>query len=250
MRKGLMKQCMTGLTLSTLLAMSIQTIYAATHQVAPYTSTQMMLKNMTPAQALQRLMEGNNRFVHNQTIQRNLLSQAKVTGLKGQFPSAVILSCMDSRGSPELIFDQGLGDVFSVRVAGNVIDSDQLGGIEFATKAIGSKLVVVMGHTRCGAVKGACQGVKLGNLTQLLDKIQPAVQIIKNQSNGKVNCDDYHVIDNIAKQNVIDMMKNIEEQSSIIHDMAANKQIMIIGAMHYLETGKVVFFDENGNEIK
>ena len=119
---------------------------------------------------LKRLIEGNARFVNNKPIQRNLLQQAKVSSLKGQFAPAVILSCMDSRGSPELIFDQGLGDIYSVRVAGNVVDTDQMGGMEYATKLMNSKLIMVMGHTQCGAVRGACQNVQLGNLTDLHNK--------------------------------------------------------------------------------
>lgn len=238
-----------------ILPLFLFSIFSITHGAPPatpipsYTSTKEMLVNMSPDQALRRLEEGNSRFIENKSVQRNLLAQAKTTSL-GQFPSAVILSCMDSRGSAELIFDQGLGDIFSVRVAGNIIDSDQLGGMEFATKLMGSKLIVVMGHTRCGAVKGSCQGAELGNLTQLLQKIQPAVQTIKDQKNGKINCDDYHVIDQIAKQNVLDMIKSTKEQSPIIRDLLDNKKIMIVGAMHDLATGMVSFFDENGNEIR
>lgn len=248
-----MKKWIMFLSLSTLFfTMPIQSTFATTSHIviAPYTSTKGMLEKITPEDSLKRLIEGNKRFIHNKPIQRNLLAQTKATSLKGQFASAVILSCMDSRGSPELIFDQGLGDIFSVRDAGNVIDSDQLGGMEFATKVMGSKLIVVMGHTKCGAVKGACQGVQLGNLTQLLNKIQPAVQEVKNKVNGQINCDDYHVVDEIAKQNVIDMIKDIKAQSSIVNNMIQNKKVMIVGAMHDLQTGKVEFFDENGNEIK
>jgi carbonic anhydrase len=213
---------------------------------ASYHSTKETLQNTTPNGALKQLMEGNARFVNNKPIQRNLLQQAKITSLKGQFPVTVILSCMDSRGSPELIFDQGLGDVFSVRVAGNVVDTDQIGGMEYATKAIGSKLIVVMGHTQCGAVKGACQNVQLGNLTELLDKIQPAVAIVKNKSKGKIDCSNYKTVDAIAKQNVREMMQQIKDKSSIIRDQINNKQVLLVGAMHDLHSGKVVFFDENG----
>lgn len=214
---------------------------------APYHSTKETLQNITPTMALKRLIEGNGRFVNNKPIQRNLLQQAKVGSLKGQYPAAVILSCMDSRGSPELIFDQGLGDVFSVRVAGNVVDTDQIGGMEFATKAVGSKLIVVMGHTQCGAIRGACQNVQLGNLTELLDKIQPAVTKVKDATNGSIDCGNNKTIDEIAKQNVIDMMRLIKEKSSIINDQINNKQVLMVGAMHDLHSGKVVFFDEAGN---
>jgi len=239
MRKGLV-----SIFLSLVIACPL---FAATS--ASYTSTKESLQNITPQAELARLKQGNTRFVTNKPIQRNFLQQAKVTSLNGQFPGAVILSCMDSRGSPELIFDQGLGDVFSVRVAGNVVDSDQLGGMEYATKVIGSKLVVVMGHTQCGAVKGACQNVELGNLTSLLGKIQPAVSKIKDAAHGNIDCANYKTVDQIAKQNVIDVMKQVEANSNIIHDQISHKQVLLVGAMHDLQSGKVVFFDENGNNL-
>ena len=214
--------------------------FAAT---SSYTSTKETQQNITPQGELNRLKEGNTRFVSNKPIQRDLLQQAKITS-KGQFPAAVILSCMDSRGSPELIFDQGLGDVFSVRVAGNVVDTDQLGGMEYATKVVGSKLIVVMGHTSCGAVKGACEKAELGNLTALLEKIQPAVSKVKDP-----DCADKQIVDQIAKQNVIDMMKKIEADSSVIQNQINNKQVLLVGAMHDLQSGKVIFFDDNGNKL-
>lgn len=223
---------------------------ASKAQTAPYTSTQATLQSITPAAELKRLMAGNTRFMSNKPVQRNLLQQAKTTSLKGQFPAAVILSCMDSRGSPELIFDQGLGDVFSVRVAGNVSDTDQIGGMEFATKAIGSKVIMVMGHTQCGAVRGACQDVQLGNLTELLNKIKPAVKQVKEAANANIDCSNDTTVDDIAKQNVINVMKQIEEKSPLIHDQIKNKQVLMVGAMHDLRSGKVRFFDANGNELK
>ena len=238
------------LTISICFLMTVPT-FAATPATNPsYHSTKDTLKNITPDAELKRLMEGNTRFVNNKPIQRNLLQQAKVTSLQGQFPGAVILSCMDSRGSPELIFDQGLGDVFSIRVAGNVVDTDQLGGLEFATKVTGSKLIVVMGHTKCGAIKGACENVKLGNLTDLLAKIQPAVATVKNATNTNLDCSNYKTVKDIAKQNVLDMMQEIKNKSSIINDLLNNKQIRMVGAMHDLHSGKVVFFDETGNDTK
>lgn len=252
MRKGQLKIFLKNVSLFILLTTSMQVIGATpsvTPEITHYTSTKHTLEKITPEQALKKLIEGNKRFVNNTPIQRNLINQAKVTSLHGQFPSAVILSCMDSRGSPELIFDQGLGDIFSVRVAGNVVDRDQLGGMEYATKVVGSKLIVVMGHANCAAVKGACGNVELGHLTQLMNKIKPAVQLIQNQMTDKLNCDDSHVVDKIAKQNVLDMMKDIEAQSSMIHEMVGNKKIMIVGAMHELQSGKVIFFNENGNEL-
>ena len=129
---------------------------------------------MTPRKALQFLQEGNNRFINNLKANRNLLEQVNETR-DGQWPFATILSCIDSRTSAELIFDQGLGDIFSVRIAGNIVNTDILGSMEFACKVAGSKLIVVLGHSKCGAVKGACDHVEMGNLTELLSKIQPAV---------------------------------------------------------------------------
>jgi carbonic anhydrase len=196
---------------------------------------------LNPEQALQRLIKGNKRFVDNKLIQYNLLQQAKVTSIKGQFPSSLILSCMDSRGSSELIFNQGIGDIFSVRIAGNIIDADQLGGMEYATQVIGTKLIVIMGHTQCGAVAGACKETQLGNLTQLLAKIKPAVHVIKHQSPQHFTCDEVSTIDAIAKQNVIDMMHEVMKHSPLIREKVLHKKVMLAGAMHDLHSGKVVF---------
>lgn len=244
-----MKRQLASILMSSLIVSSPS--FAAQEKVhtAPYTATKETQQNITPQGELKRLKEGNARFVSNKPIQRDLLQQAKITSMKGQFPAAVILSCMDSRGSPELIFDQGLGDVFSVRVAGNVVDTDQIGGMEYATKVVGSKLIMVMGHTQCGAVKGACDNVKLGLLTQLLNKIQPAVMKVKEAANASPDCNNKKTVDEIAKQNVLDMMRDIEAKSSVIHDQISNKQVIMVGAMHDLSSGKVMFFDENGNSI-
>ena len=209
-----------------------------------YTQTSDTQKSMTPDKALQMLKEGNNRFIQGKSKARDLLQQAKLTNKKGQYPFAVILSCMDSRGSPEIIFDQGIGDVFSVRLAGNVLDRDQLGGLEYATKAIGSHLIVVMGHTRCGAVSGACSKVELGNLTQLLQKIDPAIAAVKLKKQAKtLNCQDPQIIDDIAKQNILDVIQAINKESKIIHDLIASGAVRIVGAMHDLHTGEVTFID-------
>jgi carbonic anhydrase len=245
MRKPFIALVISSLLVSPILAASEKAV-----KTAPYTSTKETLQNITPEGELKRLMAGNARFANNGAIQRNLLQQAKATNVKGQFPAAVILSCMDSRGSPELIFDQGLGDVFSVRVAGNVVDVDQLGGMEYATKAIGTKLIVVMGHTSCGAVKGACQNVQLGNLTDLLNKIQPAVSKVKDAAKGDIDCDNAKTVDDVAKQNVLDMMQEVTDKSPIIKDLISNKKVLIVGAMHDLHTGKVTFFDDTGTTLK
>ncbi len=208
-----------------------------------YTQTSESQKDMTADKALQMLKDGNARFVNGTGKNRDLVAQAKLTGTKGQYPFAVILSCMDSRGSPELLFDQGIGDVFSVRLAGPVLDADQLGGMEFATKVIGSKLIVVMGHTRCGAVAGACAGVQMGNLTQLLDKINPAVAAVKKAHQGKLDCNDTNMVNEIAKQNVKDLIAEIKAKSKVINDLVNSGNVKIVGAMQDVETGKVTFIE-------
>lgn len=197
---------------------------------------------MTPRKAMEFLQEGNNRFIKNLKIDRNLLSQVNETR-EGQWPFATILSCIDSRTSAELIFDQGLGDVFSIRIAGNIVNTDILGSMEFACKVAGSKLIVVLGHSKCGAVKGACDHVEMGNLTELLSKIQPAVyqeSITKSDRNSKNS----HFVENVAKINVKRNVKNIIERSFILEQMVENGEIGVIGAMHNIETGKVTFYPD------
>jgi len=209
-----------------------------------YTQTSESQKSMTADKGLQILKEGNARFVNGTIKNRNFLNQVKLTHTKGQYPFAIILSCMDSRGSSELIFDQGIGDIFSIRVAGNVLDADQLGGLEFATKAVGSHLIVVMGHTSCGAVAGTCSGVKLGNLTQLLQKIQPALDVVKQtKKNQRLNCHDNKIIDEIAKQNVLMIVQKVKKESKVISDLIATGDVRVVGAMHNLQTGEVAFFE-------
>jgi carbonic anhydrase len=197
---------------------------------------------MTPRRALEFLQEGNNRFVKNLKIDRNLLSQVNDTR-EGQWPFATILSCIDSRTSAELIFDQGLGDIFSVRIAGNIVNTDILGSMEFACKVAGSKLIVVLGHSKCGAVKGACDHVEMGNLTELLSKIQPAVYQEKSTKEDRTSKNGSFV-ENVAKINVKRSVKNIIERSFILEQMVENGEIGVIGAMHNIETGKVTFYTD------
>ncbi len=196
--------------------------------------------NMTPKKALEFLKEGNKRFMNNLMSNRDLLQQANET-VNGQWPFATILSCIDSRTSAELIFDQGLGDIFSVRIAGNIVNTDILGSMEFACKVAGSKLIVVLGHTKCGAVKGACDHVEMGNLTELLSKIQPAVYEEKVTTTER-NSTNSTFVENVSEINVKRSVKNIMERSSILKQMVDNGEIGIIGAMHNLETGEVVFY--------
>ena len=197
---------------------------------------------MTPRKALEFLKEGNNRFVSNLKAHRNLLEQVNETR-DGQWPFATVLSCIDSRTSAELIFDQGLGDIFSVRIAGNIVNTDILGSMEFACKVAGSKLIVVLGHSKCGAVKGACDYVEMGNLTELLSKIQPAVYQEKatTKDRSSKNSD---FVENVAEINVKRNVKNIIERSFVLEQMLEEGQIGIVGAMHDIESGKVIFYDE------
>jgi carbonic anhydrase len=205
------------------------------------TLTKEMQSAITPSVALEILKDGNKRFVSNLKINRNLLQQANETS-DGQHPFAVILSCIDSRTSAELIFDQGLGDVFSVRIAGNIVNEDILGSMEFGCKVAGAKIIVVLGHTKCGAVKGACDNVALGNLTRLIAKIKPAVDQEsvtaenRNSSNGVF-------VENVAELNVSLSVKNILLKSPIIADMVKNGDIGIVGGIHDIATGEVKFFE-------
>ncbi|MFN3754002.1 carbonic anhydrase family protein [Flavobacterium sp.] len=199
--------------------------------------------SISPRQALEILKNGNNRFVSNLQAHRNLLEQVNDTR-DGQWPFATILSCIDSRTSAELIFDQGLGDIFSVRIAGNIVNTDILGSMEFACKVAGSKLIVVLGHSKCGAVKGACDHVEMGNLTELLSKIQPAVYQEKETQDNR-NASNPSFVENVAEINVKRNVKNIIERSFILEQMIEKGEIGIVGAMHNIETGEVVFYEDS-----
>ena len=205
------------------------------------TLTKEMQSAITPSVALEILKDGNKRFVSNLKINRNLLQQANETS-DGQHPFAVILSCIDSRTSAELIFDQGLGDVFSVRIAGNIVNEDILGSIEFGCKVAGAKIIVVLGHTKCGAVKGACDNVALGNLTGLIAKIKPAVDEESVTSENR-NSSNGVFVENVAELNVSLSVKNILLKSPIIADMVKNGDIGIVGGIHDIATGEVNFFE-------
>ncbi len=195
--------------------------------------------NLTPRMSLEILKEGNDRFVKNLKKQRNLLDQINDTR-DGQWPFATILSCIDSRTSAELIFDQGLGDIFSVRIAGNIVNTDIIGSMEFACRVAGSKLIVVLGHTACGAIKGACDHVEMGNLTELLSKIQPAVyQEVKTKKNR--DSSNAIFVDNVANINVKRSAEHIIERSYILEQMLEAGTIGVVGAMYNVQTGKVAF---------
>lgn len=199
-------------------------------------------EKLTPRMALEILKEGNNRFINNLKAQRNLLEQVNDTRA-GQWPFATILSCIDSRTSAELIFDQGLGDIFSVRIAGNIVNTDIIGSMEFACKLAGSKLIVVLGHSNCGAVKGACDHVEMGNLTELLSKLQPAVYQEKATKDNR-SSKNTEFVENVATINVKRSAEQIIERSYILEQMLENGEIGVVGAMYNVETGIVEFRDD------
>lgn len=203
------------------------------------THTEESQKNITPEIALQYLKEGNTRFVNNLKAHRNLLEQVNETS-SGQFPFATILSCIDSRVSAELIFDQGLGDIFSIRVAGNIVNEDILGSMEFACKVAGSKLIVVLGHTRCGAVNGAVGKVEMGNLTNLLKKIGPAIESVQGNSAIKDSGDEF--LDAVVTQNVSNAAAEIMAKSEILSQMVLDGEIAITQGVYDVDTGKVDFY--------
>ncbi|MDC6353048.1 MULTISPECIES: carbonic anhydrase family protein [unclassified Robiginitalea] len=198
---------------------------------------------MTPDKALQFLKEGNQRFQQNLKANRNLLEQVNDTA-EGQFPFATILSCIDSRVSAELVFDQGLGDIFSIRIAGNFINQDILGSMEFACKLAGTKLLVVLGHTSCGAVKGACDHARLGHLTTLINKIEPAVAAVKEpQDESLRNSKNLEFVDAVSEVNVKMAIDQIREQSKILSEMESDGEIAIVGAMYDISNGAVTFYE-------
>lgn len=190
--------------------------------------------------ALEILEEGNKRFVSNLKFNRNLLQQVNETR-DGQWPFAVILSCIDSRTSAELIFDQGLGDIFSIRVAGNIVNEDILGSMEFACKVAGSKFILVLGHTKCGAVKGACDHVEMGHLTTLLSKLQPAVddEVMTVENRNSKNSE---FVEHVASINVHRTVNEIIERSDILREMIMKGEVGICGAMYDVQTGVVNFY--------
>jgi carbonic anhydrase len=194
---------------------------------------------MSPASALQELKNGNERFVEKKQLNRDLLQQVSETST-GQFPFATILSCIDSRVSSELIFDQGIGDIFSVRIAGNFINEDILGSMEFACKLAGTKLVLVLGHTACGAVKGACDHARLGNLTALINKIEPAVEAVKKPQDESIrNSSNIDFVNNVAEMNVKMTIENIRDQSQVLKELEDSGEIKILGGMYDIKTGLV-----------
>lgn len=205
------------------------------------TLTKAVRDSLTPQMAIDVLRKGNDRFVNNLKANRNLLQQVNETS-EGQHPLAIVLSCIDSRTSAELIFDQGLGDVFSCRVAGNVLNEDILGSMEFASKVVGVKAIVVLGHSKCGAIKGACDGVRLGNLTALLRKIDDAIAM-ETETVGDRTSANAEFVERVAEQNVLLVKQQIVERSPLIDEMIRAEQLALIGGMYDVDTGAVDFYD-------
>ncbi len=224
-----------------ILVFAIPAAAQTARDAAPVTAVQTKESQsaLKPADALKMLRDGNQRFATGHSLGRDLTSQVKGTA-KGQYPFAAILSCMDSRAPAELVFDQGIGDVFSIRVAGNVVDGDDLGSLEYAAKVAGVKLIVVMGHSSCGAVKGAIEDVKLGNLTALLAKIRPSVK----STGGKADAKNDAFVTKVAEANVRHSMKEIREKSPVLKALIDSGAIGLVGAMYDVETGKVTFYSD------
>lgn len=206
------------------------------------TITKEMQDQLTPEKSLNLLREGNQRFVNNQRKDRNLLEQVKETS-NGQYPFACILSCIDSRTSSELIFDQGIGDIFNCRIAGNVLNEDILGSMEFACKVAGSKVIVVLGHSKCGAIKGACDGVKMGNLSTLLEKVTPAIEAEVSTKENR-NASNPEFVEHVAELNVQHVLKQIPEQSPVLAELIKNGDIALVGGMYDVSTGRVEFYEK------
>ena len=198
---------------------------------------------LTPMQVIQRLKDGNERFLAGQAVERDFMNQVQQTA-GGQYPMAAILGCIDSRVPHEIVFDKGVGDVFSARVAGNFVNTDILGSLEFATAVAGSKVVVVLGHTECGAVKGACDNVELGNLTSTLANIAPAVYAVDDVSGPRSSANkDY--VQAVAHENVELTVQNMVDRSPVMRRLVESGDLIVVGAMHDVTTGRVEFFEDS-----
>ena len=199
--------------------------------------------SLTPMEVIQLLKDGNDRFVNDEALERDFMGQVRQTAT-GQYPMAAVLGCIDSRVPHEIVFDKGVGDIFSARVAGNFVNTDILGSLEFATAVAGSKVVVVLGHTECGAVKGACDHVELGNLTATLSNIAPAVYAVGDVEGPRTSANkDY--VQAVAHENVEMTVRNMVERSPVMHGLVEEGKLIVIGAMHDVATGEVTFFEDS-----
>ena len=225
------------------MALAIATIFSligAAHADSGATMTREAQAAITPDKAIEMLKQGNQRFVSHKTVKRDLLAQVKQTS-KGQFPFAAIVSCLDSRIPPEIVFDRGVGDLFVARVAGNFVNDDILGSLEFATKLSGAKLIVVMGHTECGAIKGACDAAQLGLLTATLANINPAVTAVKGDYKPR-SSKNTEFVQAVADMNVTLTMRKLRDRSVVLREMLDKDEIGMVGAMYDISTGKVTFY--------
>lgn len=215
----------------------------ANQKIIDHPPTKAMQQQILPAQVLAQLEAGNVRFLQKIRIHRDPELELKAA-VKGQHPYAVILTCMDSRNIPEVTFDQGIGEIFVIRVAGNVLSDDVLASLEYATAIAGAKLIVVLGHTSCGAVAGACEGIKLGHLTELVEKIKPAIKVASQQTHTR-DCKNKAFIDDIAKQNVFQVIHGIKAHTPLVAKLINQGKIGIVGAMYNVGTGKVTFYKDH-----
>lgn len=204
------------------------------------TMTKERQSEMTPEEAVERLQAGNERFVEDRGLDRDLNTQISETA-GGQYPFAAVLGCVDSRVPPEVIFDQGIGDIFSARVAGNFVNDDMLGSLEFATKVAGAKAVVVLGHTSCGAVKGACDNVELGHVSSLVKNLRPAVNDVVDKDET-CSSKDTETVNTIAEANVERTIEQIRSESDILKQLEDDGEIAIVGAMYDVKSGEVEFY--------
>jgi len=229
----------------------VTTLFSTTVTNAAMPSTPSLQQGISPEQVLKRLQDGNARFMQNRTQVMDHLKHATITAEQGQHPLAIVLNCVDSRSIANYLFDEGIGNVFVARVAGNVADQNILGSMEFATVYAGVKLIVVMGHTSCGAVIAACQGSPTSTpaLDQLLKQIEPAVTMVKHEQGKSFSCHSQGTIDAIARQNVINQMHYVISYSHDIAKLIGEQKIMLVGAMHDLKSGKVTFFDINEHSL-
>lgn len=208
----------------------------------PPVMTRAVQAQMTADQALQLLKDGNARYVSGHARQFDERMQIRTTGKEGQFPFAHIVSCIDSRSSPIQVFDLGVGDVFSSRVAGNIVNEDILGSLEYGSKVAGARLIVILGHTSCGAVKGACDNVAMGNLTGLLKKIRPAVDATPDVHGHDRTSHNHSFVNAVSEKNVHLTVQNLLDQSPVLRDMVAKNEIKVVGAMLDVKTGEVKFY--------
>jgi carbonic anhydrase len=250
-RVGLLSALITALLFTGACQSSRQPGATSTHNPARDGTTVSAVQTrasqaaMTPEQALEELREGNARFVAGKPRRLDLPAQVSATAA-GQYPFAIVLSCIDSRQPSEIVFDQGIGDIFAARVAGNVLNDDILGSMEFACKVAGAKLIVVIGHSNCGAIKGAVDDVQLGNLTGLLAKIKPAIDAVPADIQPRTS-KNHAFVDEVAQANVKLVMKEIRERSPILREMLSRGEIELVGGMYDLATGKVQFYDKDTN---